>query len=135
MTFSFTTLFFIALLAIFAHVGEALVPSRSGVLASNVARKSIVANCPSSKLHALPNLNTLFISDGGLDPETLESLGDIQDLNEALDGAIDNANPAISILTKLVASPLVLAVPIGAGVLVAFLVGFFIFSYGQGRDD
>ena len=88
-----------------------------------------------SQLNAFPNFQSLLLAEGGLDAETLESLGDLQELNEALDGAIDAANPAIGILSKLVASPAFLAVPIGAGITVAFLIGYFIFSYGQGKDD
>jgi len=75
----------------------------------------------------------------GLDADTLSALGDLQELNQALDGAVDGAleqaqNPALSILTKLVDSPAILAVPIGAGLLVAFGISFFIFSYGQGKE-
>ena len=90
----------------------------------------------SFEVSALPNSQLLFLADAGaLDPETLESLGDIQELNEALDGAIDAANPAIGILSKLVASPAFLALPIGAGIVVSFLIGYFIFSYASGKDD
>ena len=90
----------------------------------------------SFELNAFPNSQLLFLADAGaLDPETLESLGDIQELNEALDGAIDAANPAIGILSKLVASPAFLALPIGAGIVVSFLIGYFIFSYASGKDD
>ena len=89
----------------------------------------------SLQLNAFPNLQTMFLADGALDAETLESLGDLQELNDALDGAIDAANPAVGILSKLVASPAFLAVPIGAGLVVSFLIGYFIFSYGQGKDD
>jgi hypothetical protein len=69
----------------------------------------------------------------------LSVLGDLQELNQALDGAVDGAleqaqNPALSVLTKLVDSPAILAVPIGAGLLVAFGISFFIFSYGQGKE-
>ena len=75
----------------------------------------------------------------GLDADTLSALGDLQELNQALDGAVDGAleqaqNPALSVLTKLVDSPAILAVPIGAGLLVAFGISFFIFSYGQGKE-
>lgn len=80
-------------------------------------------------------MQTFYLSDSGLDAETLESLGDLRELNEALDGAIDAANPAVGILSKLVASPAFLAVPIGAGIAVSFIIGYFIFSYGQGKDD
>ena len=71
-----------------------------------------------------------------LDAETLDALGDINELNDALDGVVDSAvNPTVGILTKLSASPLIVAVPILAGILVAFGFGFFVFSYGQGKDE
>jgi hypothetical protein len=96
---------------------------------------SLSSTRASMKLQAFPNLQTFFIAEGGLDAETLESLGDLQELNDALDGAIDAANPAVGILSKLVASPAFLAIPIGAGIAVSFIIGYFIFSYGQGKDD
>lgn len=96
---------------------------------------SLSSTRASTKLQAFPNLQTFFIAEGGLDAETLESLGDLQELNDALDGAIDAANPAVGILSKLVASPAFLAIPIGAGIAVSFIIGYFIFSYGQGKDD
>lgn len=49
--------------------------------------------------------------------------------------AIDTSNPAASILTKLVASPLVIAIPIAAGILVAIGLGLFISSYASGKED
>ena len=75
----------------------------------------------------------------GLDADTLSALGDTDALNQALDGAVNGAleqaqNPALSVLTKLVDSPAILAVPITAGLLVAFGISFFIFSYGQGKE-
>jgi hypothetical protein len=73
----------------------------------------------------------------GLDADTLQALGDVQELNDALDGAIDQAagpNAAADILTKVVASPFIIAVPILAGLGVAFAIGFFIFSYGNGKE-
>ena len=71
-----------------------------------------------------------------LDAETLDALGDINELNDALDGVVDNAvNPTVGIQTKLSASPLIVAVPILAGLLVAFGFGFFVFSYGQGKEE
>jgi hypothetical protein len=79
---------------------------------------------------------SFFLADGGLDAETLDALGDVNDLNYALDGVIDSTvNPAVGILTKLAASPAILAIPVLAGLLVAVGFGYFIFSYGQGRDD
>lgn len=68
----------------------------------------------------------------GLDAETLGALGDVQDLN--LDAVMDTTAVAAGVLTKLVDSPAILAIPIGAGTLVAFVFGYFIYSYGQGRD-
>ena len=100
---------------------------------------------------------TINIADG-LDAETLNALGDVEELNQALDVAIDGGNPAVSILTDLVgmsigpnyiwkvfhllynstlinaASPAILAIPIGAGVLVALVIGFFIGGYSQGKE-
>lgn len=71
---------------------------------------------------------------GGLDAETLNALGDVQELNEALDTAVDGSGIVVNGLQSLVASPLVLVVPIAAGILVALGLGFFISSWGSGRD-
>jgi hypothetical protein len=87
----------------------------------------------STKRNLFPNLSILLAD--GLDAETLESLGNVQELNDALDSAVQAANPAVGLLTNLVASPAFLAVPIGAGIAVSGLIGYFIFSYGQGKDD
>ena len=77
----------------------------------------------------------LLDSTSGLDSETLGALGDTSDLTiDNVDGVIEVATPVASILTKLVASPAILAVPIGAGFLVAFGIGFFIYWYGRGAD-
>ena len=70
----------------------------------------------------------------GLDAETLNALGDVQELNEALDTAVDSSGIVVNGLQNLVSSPLVLAVPIGAGLLVALGLGFFISNWGSGRD-
>ena len=110
------------------------------------------------KLHASLNPLTFLLADG-LDSETLGALGDVGELNDvrssdytiiyinctcylimflsqALDSAISaSSNPGVSIVNKLISSPLVLAVPITAGLLFAFAVGYFIMSYGQGKDD
>lgn len=83
-----------------------------------------------TKLNSMPGF---LVSD--LDADTLGALGDVQDLNSALDGAIASSNPTADILTRLVASPFIVAIPIGAGVLVAVLLAFFISSYSQGRND
>ena len=55
----------------------------------------------------------------GLDSGTRGALGNIQDLNEALYNAIDSSDPAVSVLTKVVSSPAVIAVPIVVGLAVA----------------
>ena len=75
-------------------------------------------------------LNTFNIASG-LDADTLGALGDVQDLNQALDDAIVTGNPASNILTKIVSSPLIIAIPIGAGLLVALGLGYFISSYSN----
>jgi len=104
-----------------------------------------ISSSSSSSSSLIINRNRLISSSSssslkaGLDADTLSALGDLQELNQALDGAVDGAleqaqNPALSVLTKLVDSPAILAVPIGAGLLVAFGISFFIFSYGQGKE-
>lgn len=74
----------------------------------------------------------------GLDADTLSALGDVQELNEALDGAIDGAviNPASDILQRIVASPAVVAVPILAGLLVAVAIAYITgFGAAATKDD
>lgn len=72
---------------------------------------------------------------GGLDAETLGVLGDTSDISgDLVDGAFEAATPVASVLTKIVASPAILAVPIGAGFLVAFGIGFFIYWYSRGPE-
>lgn len=39
------------------------------------------------------------------------------------------------ILTRLAASPAIVAVPIVGGLTVAFLIAYFIYSYGQGSEN
>lgn len=86
-------------------------------------------------LNAFPTtFPSLTIADV-LDADTIGALGDIADADEGLELAVDSSNAAADILTRVVSSPAIIAVPIGAGLLVAFAVGYFIFSYGQGRDD
>lgn len=90
---------------------------------------------PSMRLNAFPTtFPSLTIADV-LDADTIGALGDIADADEGLELAVDSSNAAADILTRVVSSPAIIAVPIGAGLLVAFAVGYFIFSYGQGRDD
>jgi len=74
----------------------------------------------------------------GLDADTLSALGDVQELNEALDGAIDGAvvNPASDILQRIVASPAIVAVPILAGLLVAVAIAYITgFGAASTKDD
>ena len=71
----------------------------------------------------------------GLDADTLGALGDIANVDEGLDLAVGSSTAAADVLTRVVSSPAIIAVPIGAGLLVAFAIGYFIFSYGQGRSD
>lgn len=95
-----------------------------------------IQNTRSTQLNAFPDLQSLFLAEGGLGAETLSTLGNIGEIDGALDGAVvDAVNPAIGVLSRLVASPAFLLVPIGAGSAVAFLIGFFIFKYGQGNDE
>ena len=77
-----------------------------------------------------PLLHTFNIASS-LDADTLGALGDVQDLNQALDDAIVTGNPASNVLTKIVSSPLIIAIPIGAGLLVALGLGYFISSYSN----
>jgi len=78
-------------------------------------------------------INSMWLADG-LDADTLGALGDMQEMGEALDQAIDSSNPAMSVLTKIVASPAIIAVPIGSGLLVAAALGLFISSYANGKE-
>ena len=69
-----------------------------------------------------------------LDPDTINALGSVVDSSDSLDATIEAVTPLASVATKLVASPLIIAVPIGAGLLVALGFGYFIFWYGKGSD-
>lgn len=71
----------------------------------------------------------------GLDADTLGALGDVGDVDlSGVVGGGSQGNVAMSVLMKITGSPLILAVPIGAGVLVAVLLGWFISSYSNGRE-
>ena len=114
-------------------------------LRSPHTRTSNYLHRKSSPLHAssfspfppsLFSLQPSLLLAEGLDAETLDALGDVQELNYALDGVVDSTvNPAVGILTKLAASPAIIGVPILAGLLVAFGFGYFVSSYGSGKDD
>ena len=91
----------------------------------------------SHQLKAMPGPLDVSLPLADLDADTLGALGDIQELNSALDGALDAAvdpNAVGDILQKVVASPFIVAVPIGAGLLVALGLGFFIFSWGSPKE-
>ena len=70
-----------------------------------------------------------------LDADTLGALGDVGyvDVSGVVEGA-SQGNVAMSVLMKITGSPLILVVPIGAGVLVAVLLGWFISSYSNGKE-
>lgn len=124
----FSPLLFLLLLC--SAAAFALKPNR----ALRLARSTdclVAQRAPSVSLHAFPSLTIADV----LDADTIGALGDISDADEGLELALDSSNAAADILTRVVSSPAIIAVPIGAGLLVAFVIGYFIFSYGQGRDD
>jgi len=122
-----------------------LLNSLDAISDATVTTLSLPLNAWSSTLSiassylSLSSLSSLSIADG-LDAETLSALGDaetlsdVQDLTDALNDAIDVSNPTADVLTRLVDSPLILLIPIGAGLLVASGVGFLIYSYGKGNE-
>eukprot|EP00595_Chromulina_sp_UTEXLB2642_P002315 CAMPEP_0196765600 /NCGR_PEP_ID=MMETSP1095-20130614/9993_1 /TAXON_ID=96789 ORGANISM="Chromulina nebulosa, Strain UTEXLB2642" /NCGR_SAMPLE_ID=MMETSP1095 /ASSEMBLY_ACC=CAM_ASM_000446 /LENGTH=66 /DNA_ID=CAMNT_0042123919 /DNA_START=71 /DNA_END=267 /DNA_ORIENTATION=+ len=57
-----------------------------------------------------------------LNPETLNAIGDLTESDEAVE-AINQVGPAVEILKNVVDTPIILFVPIAAGLLVAFGVG------------
>mmetsp|Transcript_33497 Transcript_33497/g.34130 ORF Transcript_33497/g.34130 Transcript_33497/m.34130 type:complete len:130 (+) Transcript_33497:106-495(+) len=89
-----------------------------------------------SPINAIPSQFSfsLMLAEG-LDAETLGAMGNVEDLNNALVSTVDASSPTVSIINKLLSSPAILAVPILAGLLVASGIGYFIISWGQGRDD
>lgn len=91
---------------------------------------------------ALPSLPSDLVSKwtvvlaDGLDADTLGALGNVKDSDVDMQSIVEGAatNPATSILLKLSGSPLVIVVPIGAGILVALALAFGISSYSNGKD-
>lgn len=83
----------------------------------------------------VPSKWSMMLADG-LDADTLGALGSV-DENIDMNGIVEGAatNPATSILLKLSGTPLIVLVPIGAGVLVALALAFGISSYSNGRGD
>ncbi len=69
----------------------------------------------------------------GLNAETLNALDNVKDVSDSLD-LIPDSSPVVNILTNAVSSPLILAIPITAGFLLAFGIGYFIFWYGRGGE-
>lgn len=106
-----------------------------GIFVSEALRSNLVSR-PAQRLATIRAQAMPSFLLNALDAETLDALGDVSELNEALDNVVDSTvNPAVGVLTKLSASPAIIAVPIVAGLLVAIGFGYFIFSYGQGKDD
>lgn len=73
-----------------AFVGKS---SRLAISFAQKARRPTlsVAASPSSLL----NIQQPFLLAEGLDPETLQALGEVTELNDALDSAVKAANPAV----------------------------------------
>jgi len=103
-------------------------------IAAFLPTKSAAVRYKSSNIQLKAFNPSLLVADG-LDADTLNAMGDIQDLNEALDQAIDSSNIAVSVLTKLSMSPLIIAIPILAGLLVAVALGVGISKYANGPGD
>lgn len=130
----------LALLILFISlpVSNAYVATAFAVRTNTYCKSHNVLPASNCRL-ALPSRKHISLSAGveGLDTETLNALGNIQELNDAAD-ALTSSTPdtavVVSIVNKLASSPAILAVPIGAGFLVAFAIGFFIYSYGKGSD-
>jgi len=101
---------------------------------SNRPNLQSVKSFPMSSISANMMINPSMLLADGLDADTLNALGDIQEIEDAVDAASDSTAAIGSIVTQIVDSPIILAVPIGAGLLVAFGLGFFIFSYSRGKE-
>lgn len=81
---------------------------------------------------------TLLLSEGGLSADTLNAIGNSGDLSDAADMAVEGVglpNIGADVLQRLVGSPLIVAVPITAGILVAVVLGVGISSYSNIKDD
>jgi hypothetical protein len=91
-----------------------------------------------TSLSTLLETKSLLLSEGGLSADTLNAIGNSGDLSDAADMAVEGVglpNIGADILQRLVGSPLILAVPILAGILVAAVLGFGISSYSNIKDD
>eukprot|EP01039_Chlorochromonas_danica_P003297 gene3297-3617_t len=86
----------------------------------------------------LQNSPSAFLLSSELSSETLKALGELSESSAAsgdLDGLVDAGTATVSFgsdfLAGLITSPLILAVPIGGGLLLSFLVCFFIYSWAE----
>lgn len=71
----------------------------------------------------------------GLSADALNALGSIPEVTGNESESVASISASVgSVMLKLTASPLILAVPILAGSLVAFGIGFFIYWYGRGGE-
>lgn len=69
----------------------------------------------------------------------LESVGNVDNIDDVVNNVLTENSDTTAIvgdiLQKLAGSPAILAVPIGAGLLVAFIIGFGISKYSNGGDN
>ncbi len=69
----------------------------------------------------------------------LDSVGDVENIDDVVNSVINDSSDTTAIvgdiLQKLAGSPAILAIPIGAGLLLAFIIGFGISKYSGGNDN
>lgn len=69
----------------------------------------------------------------------LDSVGDVENIDDVVNNVINDSSDTTAIvgdiLQKLAGSPAILAIPIGAGLLLAFIIGFGISKYSGGSDN
>jgi len=69
----------------------------------------------------------------------LESVGNVDNIDDVVNNVLTENSDTTAIvgdiLNKLTGSPAILAVPIGAGLLVAFIIGFGISKYSNGGEN
>lgn len=97
---------------------------------------SMMTSLPLADLHDMFDAAmTTSMPLAELDSDTLGALGDAGrdlDLSSVVEGG--QPNVAMSVLMKITGSPLILAVPISAGALVALVLGIGISSYSNGKE-